>query len=78
MSGRDRKHPTKLTNEQYERCWKVAEEFLSNNKIIRNQQLREIAGIGYDQAITFFKRAVEEKRLVRKGMGSGTNYVLNH
>jgi hypothetical protein len=77
MSEQDREHPTRLTNEQYSRCWKVAEAFLSENKTVRNQQLREIAGVGYDQAISFFKRAVTEKRLVRKGVGSGTHYVLN-
>lgn len=77
MSARDRMHPTKLTNEQYESCWKAAEKFLSKNKTIRNQQLREIAGVGYDQAIDFFKRAVTEKRLARKGVGSATNYVLS-
>lgn len=76
MSARDSENPTKLTNEQFERCWKVANAFVSKNKTIRNQQLREIAGIGYDQAIGFFKRAVSEKRLLRKGVGSGTHYVL--
>ena len=77
MSAGDREHPTTLTNEQYDRCWKLAEAFLFKNRTIRNQQLRQIAGVGYDQAIEFFKRAVTEKRLVRKGVGSGTKYVLN-
>ncbi len=76
MGARNREHPTKLTNEQFESCWKTAKAFLSKNKTIRNQQLREIAGIGYDQAIGFFNRAVTEKRLLRKGVSSGTHYVL--
>ena len=50
--------------------------FLAENKTIRNQQLREITGIGYDQAIAFFNRATTEKRLLRKGVSSGTHYVL--
>jgi hypothetical protein len=76
MSALNREHPTRLTDEQFSRSWKVAEAFLSKNRTIRNQQLREIAGIGYDQAISFFNRAVAEHRLKRKGVGSGTHYVL--
>ena len=76
MGARNREYPTRLTNEQFESCWKTALDFLSKNKTIRNQQLREIAGIGYDQAIGFFKRAVAEKRLLRKGIGSGTHYMV--
>lgn len=76
MGARNREHPTKLTNEQFESCWKTALVFLSKNKTIRNQQLREITGIRYDQAIAFLNRAVIEKRLLRKGVSSGTHYVL--
>ena len=32
--------------------------------------------IDYDQAITFFNRAIAEKSLVRKGKSSGIHYVL--
>lgn len=66
----------KLTEEEFESCWETAKVFLSKNKTIRNQQLREITCIGYDQAIAFFNRAVTEKRLLRKGVSSGTHYVL--
>lgn len=69
-------HPTKLKNEQFARCWKVAREFVVKNGSIRNKQLRKITGIGYDQAIDFFKRAVSEKHLLRQGSGGGTRYVL--
>jgi hypothetical protein len=72
----EREHPTKLNDEQFARCWKVAGEFVAKNGSIRNKQLREVAGIGYDQAIGFFKRAVSEKLLVRLGSGSGTRYIL--
>ena len=69
-------HPTTLTTEQYVRCWSLAEAFLKKHGSIRNKQMREIAGIGYDQAIGFFKRATGEKRLTRKGTASGTHYML--
>lgn len=69
-------HPTKLTKEQYVRSWNLAEAYLEKHGRIRNKQMREISGIGYDQAIGFFKRATGEKRIVRKGTSSGTHYVL--
>ena len=77
MSTQNNEHSTSLTDEQYELCWKVVKAFLSENEMIRNRQLREISGIGYDQAIRFFKRATTEKRLVRKGEGGSTKYVLH-
>ncbi len=76
MGVRNREHPTKLTNEQFESCWKVAKEFLSKNIMIRNQQLREITGMGYDQAISFFNRAIAEQCLLRKCASSSTHYEL--
>ena len=69
--------PTTLTSEQYARCWRLAEAFLEKHASIRNKQMREISGIGYDQAIGFFKKAVIEKRLTRRGTSSATHYVLN-
>ena len=71
-----KEHPTSLTDEQYNRCLKEVVVFLAKNPKIRNRELREISGIGYDQAIRFFKRATEDKRLVRKGSSSSTHYVL--
>jgi hypothetical protein len=53
----------------------VALNFLKANASIRNRDIRNVASIGYDQAIHFFNRAIAEKRLVRKGSGSGTHYV---
>lgn len=76
MDATNRKHPTRLTDQQFETCWKTAKTFLATNSKIRNQQLRELTGIGYDQAIAFFNRAVTEKRLLRKGVSSGTHYLL--
>jgi hypothetical protein len=67
---------TKLSKAEYQRCLLVAERFLKTNTTIRNQQVRQETGIGYDQAIHFFNGAVADKRLVRQGAGSGTHYTL--
>ncbi len=67
----------KLSEDTYRRCMDVALDFLIHNASIRNRELREVAGIGYDQATTFFNRAILEKRLVRKGCTSGTHYILS-
>ncbi len=72
----DRAHPRRLTDQQFETCWESTKAFLAENNKIRNQQLRKITGIGYDQAIAFFNRAIIEKRLLRQGISSGTHYVL--
>ena len=59
MSGikSERKCPTVLNNEQFLYCCNVAEAFVRENGSIRNKQIREVAGIGHDRAIAFFKRA---------------------
>lgn len=72
----ERKSSCRLNDEQYIRCWEVAESFIRENGSIRNKQIREAAKISYDQAISFFNRALSEKRLVRLGVASGTHYVL--
>jgi len=69
--------PTTLTSEQYAHCWQLAEAFLERHGSIRNKQIREISGIGYDQASGFFRRAITEKRLIRRGVSSAIHYVLN-
>ena len=72
----EREHPTRLTDEQFSQCWKVAESFLTKTGSIRNRQLREISGIGYDQAIGFFNRALNENRVERRGLAGATHYVI--
>jgi hypothetical protein len=67
---------TKLSEETFTRCMDTALVFLRTNPSIRNSKLREITGIEYDQAITFFNRAILEKCLVRKGHASATHYIL--
>ena len=66
---------TKLSEETYGRCLNAALAFLKTNTSIRNRELREVTGIEYDQAITFFNRAILEKTLLRKGHASGTHYI---
>lgn len=67
---------TKLSEETYVRCLNAARVFLKTNASIRNREIREVAGIEYDQAISFFNRTIQEKILLRKGRASGTHYVL--
>ena len=68
---------TTLSDETYERCLSATVEYLKTVPLIRNRDLRAITKIEYDQAITFFNRAIEEERLQRKGKASGTHYVLS-
>ena len=67
---------TRLDHVQYEYCLEKVSAFLKNNRSIRNRELREIASVGYDQAIDFFTKALKAKRLVRLGTGSSTAYLL--
>ena len=67
---------TKLSEDTFRRCMDGALCFLRQHASIRNRELREVSGIGYDQAVAFFNRAILEKRLVRKGSTSGTHYIL--
>jgi hypothetical protein len=64
-----------MPKETYEACLKIAREYLRTHESIRNQSIRELAGINYDQAIAFFNLAVSENQLVRLGAGSSTRYV---
>ncbi len=43
---------------------------------LSNKELRQLSGIGYDQAITLFNFMVEKDKLVRVGKTSSTKYVL--
>jgi hypothetical protein len=67
---------TRMSPKTYQRCMAAAREFLKKNDTIRNRQLRLATGIGYDQAIAFFNRAILEKTLIRQGHSSGTHYIL--
>jgi hypothetical protein len=66
---------TTLSDDDYERCLQIAVEYVAQHQSIRNRQLRAATGLNYDQAITFFNRAMKANRLIREGKGSGTYYV---
>ena len=66
----------RLTEEETIRCLAEVRSFLKRQQTIRNRELREVAGIGYDQAIAFFNWALAKGFLVRKGTASSTHYVL--
>jgi len=68
--------PTRLSDSQFEECVKIVRIYLKSKPFIRNQDIRAVASIGYDQAIYFFNRAIAEKRLLRKGKGAATRYIL--
>jgi hypothetical protein len=67
---------TRLSETNYKKCMAATIAFLNKKPSIRNRELREVAGIDYDQAITFFNRAILEKSLVREGKSIGTHYIL--
>ena len=50
--------------------------YLRDHSSIRNQELRKLTGIDYDQAIFFFNRMILENRLRRIGVTSGIRYIL--
>jgi len=68
--------PTRRSDQLFDECLAIARRYLKTNPSIRNQDLRQASGIGYDQAIHFFNRAIQENQLVRQGSGSGSCYVL--
>jgi len=65
-----------MSEKTYRRCMAATRAFLKKNGSIRNRELRQVTSVDYDQAITFFNRAIAEKSLVRKGKSSGIHYVL--
>lgn len=75
-ASRNESSRSRLSDRHFEDCMDVAIGYLKTNSSIRNRDIREVANIGYDQAIHFFNRAIVEKRLVREGSGSGTRYIL--
>ncbi len=68
--------PRLLTDSQYSECLFATLDYLKHHGSIRNRQLRAVTGITYDQAISFFKRATNESHVMRRGISSGTHYVL--
>ena len=64
-----------LSQAAYEQCLNLSISYININGSIRNREIREIAGINYDQAIHFFNRAISENFLERTGKASGTHFV---
>lgn len=67
---------TAITEEDYDRAFKLVTAYLKKASSIKNQTLRELTGLNYDQAIKFFARAVRTGPLDKRGHGSGTHYVM--
>ncbi|MDA7924692.1 hypothetical protein N9B60_04755 [Mariniblastus sp.] len=65
----------RMTEEAYSRCLQIAISYVAEHGCIRNRQIREVAGISYDEAIHFFNRAIFERHFDRRGKASGTHYV---
>lgn len=71
----DQNKRTKLTGDEMEDVSKAAMKYLTEHPSINNRTLRSLTGIGYDQAIHFFKFMLKGKRLRKIGEGSATKYV---
>jgi predicted HTH transcriptional regulator len=67
---------TTLLEAQTAQVEKAVRIYLRQHESITNRKLRELTGIGYDQAIFFFAEMVKANRLSRIGTGSATKYVL--
>ena len=68
--------PTKLEPDEMDRVQKLVLLFLRENEFIRNKKLRDISGIGYDQAIHFFGNMIAAGLLKKTGTGAATRYSL--
>ena len=66
----------KITDEKLEQVTEQVFQDLAQNASIKNEQLRTISGIDYDQATDFFNRMVANEKLRRVGVRGGTKYVL--
>ena len=67
---------TRLSEQEFRACLSKTRQFLRDHESVRNETLRSISGISYDQAISFFNRAIQVGALERRGRAGGTHYVL--
>jgi len=51
--------------------------YLRDHESITNRALRELTGIGYDQAIDAFRKLQKSGDLNKEGVASATRYVLS-
>ncbi len=75
MMNISKKFTTRLNDEEYNRIQKYVCDYLTSNGSISNRELRNISGITYDQAIFFFKKALQKGTLLKVGRTSGIRYV---
>lgn len=66
---------TKLSDSNYRVALKAALSLLDAGERLTNTSLRRSTGLGYDQAIAFFNRAISDGNLHRLGRSSATHYV---
>lgn len=73
-----RPHPqstkTTLSEREYADALQAACAFLDEGGWLTNTVIRQRAGLTYDQAIRFFKRATDAGALVREGKAQATRY----
>jgi Fic family protein len=65
-----------LPPETFTRTLRAARSVATSNVRLTNATLRVAAGINYDQAVRFFREAVEAGLLERIGAGALTHYVI--
>jgi predicted HTH transcriptional regulator len=66
-----------LTDTEIHSLQKQVFLFLETEPSVTNRKLRNLTGIGYDQAIYFFNSMLKSGKLVRVGKASATKYVLS-
>jgi len=70
------KSTTTLSDEQCAQVEDLIIRYLETHSHLTNRLLRELSGIGYDQAIYFFKLMTAKRRLTKIGEAGGTRYLL--
>ncbi len=67
---------TRITEKEFAKIVVSVRQFLRKESSIKNRTLRDLTGLNYDQAISFFNTAVARGVLRRSGRGSTTHYTL--
>lgn len=76
MPKSDNPTTTTLSSDEFARVMEVVESYLKEHPYINNRILRNLTGIGYDQAISFFNASLKKRQLEKTGKASGTVYTL--
>jgi len=67
---------TVFDEDQFDRILGIATAFIVKHGSLTNRDLRRETGLSYDQAINFFKKAVQKKVLQRHGRTANIHYCL--